>query len=85
MTNYRVKYDIGPTQDHSFYSLPVLGRPPKIDFEDLMIFSMGYNLSAHQLLPKVPAKAEEPMIVYAGVPSVVGSETRVPVYISGTI
>jgi N-acetylneuraminic acid mutarotase len=82
-TNYKVKYDFGPTQDKSFFTLPVIDQ--KIDFEDLMIFSIGYNLSASHVLPKVPAKAEEPMIVYTGVPGVVGGETRVPVHISGTI
>jgi len=32
--------------------LPVTLRPQKIDFEDLMIFSIGYNLSASHVLPK---------------------------------
>jgi hypothetical protein len=78
-----VKFDFGPTESNSFLSLPVPDR--KIDFEDLMIFSMGYDLSTRNILPKVSAAAQEPMIVYAGVPSVVGSETRVPLYISGSI
>jgi hypothetical protein len=85
LSNYKAKFDIGPTQDHSFFSLPVVGRGAQIDFEDLMIFSMGYHLSASHVLPKVPAPSEELLNIYTGAPTIAGGQTYLPVHIAGNV
>jgi hypothetical protein len=50
LTNYKRKFDVGPTQDAYIFSLPV--PDTRIEFEDLMIFSMTYGMSANHVLPK---------------------------------
>ena len=50
MTNYKVKYDIGPTSNNNVYGTPAVDR--KIQFEDLVIFSMSYGFSAQPRLSK---------------------------------
>jgi large repetitive protein len=85
LANYKVKYDFGPTQDHTFFSLPVTDRPARIDFEDLMIFSLGYHLSKSSVLPKVPSQTPEPVNVFAGAPMIAGGETHVPLHVAGGV
>lgn len=50
LTNYKTKFDVGPTVDGTPFSLPV--PDTKIEFEDLVIFSISYGLSASNALPK---------------------------------
>jgi hypothetical protein len=77
MANYKRKCDIGPTQDHYVFSLPVSDN--KIDLEDLVILSFSYGLSILHQLPKLPALSEDNVEVTLGKPVVVGDETRIPV------
>ena len=60
MTNYKVKYDVGPTPDSNVMSFPVVDG--KIDFDDLMVFSVMYGLSGNGTLPKA-ARITEPVMV----------------------
>ena len=93
MTNYIAKGDIGPTMNRSYFSLPahtlnnVLtpGPDAKIDFEDLVIFSMGYRLSRQGQLRKSSVKQESPIVVAIGDYEPGAAETRVPVQISGGV
>jgi hypothetical protein len=82
MTNYKSKYDMGPTQDGYVFSLPT--HDLKIDFEDLVIFSIGYGQTFHSELPKIVPQSE-PLIVSLGKPVGVGDELRVPVLIGGGV
>jgi hypothetical protein len=53
MTNYKVKFDIGPTSTNYVDGLPEVDG--KIEFEDLMIFAINYGRSASDnLLRNVP-------------------------------
>jgi hypothetical protein len=83
MTYYKVKFDIGPTADHYVYSLPQVDG--KIDFEDLIIFSISYGLSANHQLPKQAAEQAEPVTVAIGDVKFGGGETRVPVMLEGGV
>jgi hypothetical protein len=83
MTNYKSKYDIGPTQNGYVFSLPT--HDQKIDFEDLVIFAITYGQSARNELPKVPVQSNEPLVVSLGRPEKVGDELRVPVLIGGGV
>jgi hypothetical protein len=83
LTNYKVKYDIGPTQDHYIFTLPA--RDQKVDFEDLVIFSISYGQSAGHQLPKLLARSDEPVAVSVGDVLAGGGETRVPVMIGGAV
>ena len=83
MTNYKVKFDIGPTADHYVFSMPQVDG--KIDFEDLIIFSISYGLSANHQLPKHAVEQAEPVTVAVGDAKVGGGETRVPVLLEGTV
>jgi hypothetical protein len=82
LTNYQVKFDLGPTSGGYVFSLPV--PDTKIDFEDLVMFSIGYGLSAQYHLPKM-AVPEVPVTVAAGASTGSSVETRIPVTISGGI
>ncbi len=82
MTNYKSKYDIGPTQDGYVFSLPT--HDLKIDFEDLVMFSIGYGQTVRSELPKILPQSE-PLVVSLGKPVGVGDELRVPVLIGGGV
>jgi hypothetical protein len=92
MANYKAKFDIGPTLDGYAFTLPshlvngvmTLGPDGKIDFEDLVIFSITYQLSHNGTLPKVQAKQTAPIVIAAS-SNVLGDETRVPVKLSGGV
>ncbi|MBK7259942.1 MAG: T9SS type A sorting domain-containing protein [Ignavibacteriae bacterium] len=83
MSYYKVKFDIGPTADHYVFSAPQVDG--KIDFEDLIIFSIGYGLSANHQLPKQAVEQAEPVTVAIGDVKAGGGETRVPVMLEGTV
>jgi hypothetical protein len=83
MSLYKVKFDIGPTADHYVFSAPQVDG--KIDFEDLIIFSISYGLSANHQLPKQAVEQAEPMTVAVGDVRSGAGETRVPVLLEGTV
>lgn len=83
MANYKRKYDIGPTQDGFIFSLPQ--SDSKIDFEDLVIFSISYGQSHAHQLPKVAVKAQDPVEVSIGGPVQFGNETRLPLKLGGSV
>ena len=82
-TNYKAKYDIGPTSTNTVYGMPVTDK--KIQFEDLVIFAMSYGLSGNGLYPKAAPVPTEPVEISVGKPLAVGSETLVPLFISGAV
>jgi uncharacterized repeat protein (TIGR02543 family) len=83
MVNYKVKFDLGPTADEYVFSLPELDS--KIEFEDLVIFSITYGLSKSGTLPKPLAASEEPIQFSLGAPSVAGNETLIPLMVAGEV
>ena len=83
MTNYKVKYDVGPTADNTVYTLPQVDG--KIQFEDLVIFAISYGLSGDNIYPKVAPVPEEPVELKISDPIYSGNETLVPVLISGAV
>jgi hypothetical protein len=83
LENYKVKYDIGPTADGYVFSLP---EPDgKIDFEDLVIFSISFGMSSGSRLPKVRVQPTQAVEVSLGSPVVLGTETRIPVVLAGAV
>lgn len=83
-TLYKRKYDVGPTGAPGYvYTQPIPDN--KIDFEDLMIFSISYGLSQGFVFPKILPIPNEPAIISLGKPIISGSETLVPVMLSGTV
>ncbi len=83
MANYKVKYDVGPTSTNNVYGIPAVDA--KIQFEDLVIFSMSYGLSAGHVYPKIEAAPTEPVEIQLGEPIIVGNQTRIPLYVSGGV
>jgi hypothetical protein len=83
MANYKVKYDIGPTVDRTPFTLPQVDS--KIDFEDLLIFSISFGQSAANQLPKLQAVPKEAVEVSLGKAVIIGNETRVPVVVGGGV
>jgi lysophospholipase L1-like esterase len=83
MQHYKIKYDIGPTQNGLLSSLPVVDG--KIDFEDLVIFSMAYGEYNAFHLPKAAVTENQGMTIATGTPFVSNGETRVPIMISGDV
>ena len=83
MTNYKVKYDIGPTSDNTVYGTPLADA--KIQFEDLVIFSISYGLSSSHVYPKLESEPAEPVKLQLGEPVASGSQTRIPLYVSGGV
>jgi hypothetical protein len=83
MANYKVKYDIGPTVDRTPFTLPQVDS--KIDFEDLLIFSISFGQSAANQLPKLQAVSTEPVEVSLGKAVIIGNETRIPVIVAGGV
>ena len=82
-TNYKAKYDIGPTSTNTVYGMPITDK--KIQFEDLVIFAMSYGLSGNGVYPKVAPVPTEPVEVTVGKPIASGNETLVPLFISGAV
>ncbi|MCK6614241.1 MAG: T9SS type A sorting domain-containing protein [Ignavibacteriaceae bacterium] len=79
-TLYKSKYDVGPTNaSGNYFALPTADG--NINFEDLIIFSVGYGKSAGNELPKVKVN---PINVTLG-EEIVGNTVRVPVYLSGSV
>jgi hypothetical protein len=79
---YQRKFDIGPTANHYIFSLPV--QDNMIDFEDLVIFSIGFGQSVRHELPKV-APQVDPARLVLGAPVVLGEETTIPVSLKGGV
>jgi hypothetical protein len=80
LTNYKRKFDVGPTIDKTPFTLPVIDT--KIDFEDLVIFAISYGLSASNSLPKQAVETGSVSLTL-GDAVVVGNETRIPVRMTG--
>ncbi|QOJ27553.1 MAG: T9SS type A sorting domain-containing protein [Ignavibacteriales bacterium] len=79
-TLYKSKFDVGPTNaSGNYFALPTADG--NINFEDLIIFSVGYGKSAGNELPKVKVN---PINVTLG-EEIVGNTVRVPVYLSGSV
>ncbi len=83
MTNYKKKFDIGPTQDGYLFTRSVADG--KIDFEDLLIFAMSYNISSRHQIAKPGVQQVEPIDVVTGSPVIAGGETVIPVLLSGAV
>ncbi|MCC6398707.1 MAG: T9SS type A sorting domain-containing protein [Bacteroidetes bacterium] len=83
MANYKVKYDVGPTTTGYVWGLPVVDA--EIEFEDLVIFSIEYGLSANATLPKAAELSKEPVELSLGEPVVMGNETRIGVMVGGAV
>jgi hypothetical protein len=83
MADYKVKYDIGPTVDHTPFTLPQVDS--KIDFEDLLIFSISFGQNAANQLPKLQAVSGDPVEVSMGKPTMNGNEMCVPVVVAGGV
>ncbi len=83
MTNYKVKYDVGPTADNTVYTLPT--EDGMIQFEDLVIFAISYGLSGDNIYPKTAPAPETPVELHLGEPMYLGNETLVPLTLKGTV
>ncbi|MBK7632738.1 MAG: T9SS type A sorting domain-containing protein [Ignavibacteriales bacterium] len=83
MANYKVKYDVGPTNTNTVYGMPITDG--RIQFEDLVIFSMSYGLSQNHVYPKLNAQPTEPVELKLGDPIFAGNQTRVPLLVSGGV
>jgi hypothetical protein len=91
--NYMVKYDVGPTQDGSIFSMPEVDG--EIQFEDLVIFSLSYGYSAIDAYPRAApdgaplladgASGDEDMVIHALPARVAGAEVRVPIAVAGAV
>jgi hypothetical protein len=82
---YRIKYDIGPTNiNGSYWYMP--NPDNKIEFEDLVIFAIGYGKYGAGQLQQSPLMNKEPIIFSTG-KMIQGADGifRVPVNIDGKI
>jgi hypothetical protein len=80
-TMYKAKYDVGPTNlSGAYFAMPT--PDGQIEFEDLMIFAIGYGKSGAGMLPKETAK---PVTLALGSAQNTGTETRVPIMFTGTV
>jgi hypothetical protein len=80
-TRYRVKFDVGPTADGTVFSFPEVDG--QIQFEDLVVFSLSYGLSATGAYARPVRAVEKGMIALATAPArAAGGELRVPVTVS---
>ncbi len=77
---YRTKYDIGPTDEGGYFSMPA--PDGVIDFEDLIIFAIGYFRSAGGLLHK---QVYEPLRIVAYEPQVRGNSVVLPLGFEGNV
>ncbi len=83
MVNYKVKYDVGPTSTNNVYGIPTVDG--KIQFEDLVIFSMSYGFSASNVYPKIESEPTAPVDLQLGEPIIAGIQTRIPLFVSGGV
>jgi hypothetical protein len=83
MTNYKVKYDVGPTADNTVYSLP--STDSKIQFEDLVIFSMSYGLSGSNIYPKIRTIPDSHLEISLEESYPYENEKTISLYIDGEI
>jgi hypothetical protein len=83
MTNYKKKFDIGPTQDGYLFTRPIVDD--KINFDDLLIFAMSYDISARHQIAKLGVQLTEPIEVSTGSPVIAGGETVIPVLLNGGV
>ena len=83
VTTGNKKYDIGPTTDGSYYSMPIGDNA--INFEDLVIFAIGYGKSGVGGLFVIPPMSKEPLEFHSGTFNSNTNEIRVPVNISGNV
>jgi hypothetical protein len=83
MTHYKVKYDIGPTSTTNVFGLPAIDG--KIQFEDLVIFSISYGMSNNHLYPKISPIPDKPVEFTLGKQVTTGSETLVPLNLTGAV
>jgi hypothetical protein len=83
MANYKVKYDVGPTNTNTVYGIPAIDG--RIQFEDFVIFAMSFGLSANHIYPKLNAEPTEPVELKLGNPIYSGNQTRVPLLVSGGV
>jgi hypothetical protein len=80
-TTYKAKYDFGPTNTSgAYFAMPT--PDGKIEFEDLVIFAIGYGKSGAGQLPKETAK---PVTLALGSMQTTGGEVRVPIALSGLV
>jgi parallel beta-helix repeat protein len=78
---YKAKFDVGPTNSSgAYFAMPT--PDGKIEFEDLVIFAIGYGKSGAGQLPKQTAK---PVTLALGSMQTTGGEVRVPIALSGTV
>lgn len=81
MDNYKVKFDVGPTQDGTVRALPVVDG--QIQFEDLVIFSLSYGLSHIGAYPTPALAIDHPAVAVSTAPArIEGDELRVPIVLS---
>lgn len=79
-----LKFNIGPTNDGTYYSMP---NDPlnHIDFEDLVIFAIGYGKTGSGGLYVIPPMTNSPLEFSLGTFNSSTDEIRVPVNISGNV
>ncbi len=85
-TLYKEKFDIGPTDDGTVFSLPQVDG--LVEFEDLIIFSISYGLSASGGYDKVieeTAPQVEPVQVLVEDAEPVGGQLRIPVSVANAV
>ena len=82
-SNYCYKYDVGPTRDGYVYSFPE--QDTKIEFEDLMIFAMAYDLTntTAQLIRNPESIA--PMISFGAARSTNRSTVEIPILLENEV
>lgn len=81
--HYRIKYDIGPTDANgSYWAMPE--RDNQIEFEDLVIFAIGYAKTGSGQLPQ--KKLNQP-VIFSTLDMVTGEDgiLKLPVQISGAV
>jgi len=78
---YKAKFDIGPTNSGgSYFAMPT--PDGAIEFEDLVIFSIGYGKSAAGQLPK---EKPRPVTLALGQSSTSDDVVRVPITLNGEV
>ncbi|MCX9089542.1 MAG: right-handed parallel beta-helix repeat-containing protein, partial [Candidatus Methanoperedens sp.] len=78
---YMKKFDIGPTNSNgSYFAMP--DPDDQINFEDLVIYSIGHGKSAANQLPK---NGNQPVTVDFGTIAASNGITRIPVTLSGAV
>jgi hypothetical protein len=80
MEKYKIKYDIGPTLDNTLSAFPIMDG--KIQFEDLIIFSMSYGLSQNNVYPKTTNPSSKSVELFLDKSIQNGNEILIPLIIS---